>query len=115
VLATKPGPGSLAEALHCRVPAVVPCNAHTIPQERYNATFLAENDLGVVVRQWREIPAAVSALAADPVRRARLGAAARALVESNRGAKDKSLAVISQLLPLRGGSMGVVRPFRLVH
>ena len=66
VLATKPGPGSLAEALHCRVPTVVPCNAHTIPQERYNATFLAENELGVVVRQWREIPAAVSALAAIP-------------------------------------------------
>ena len=72
VLATKPGPGSLAEALHCRVPTVVPCNAHTIPQERYNATFLAENELGVVVRQWREIPAAVSALAADPVRRTRM-------------------------------------------
>jgi UDP-N-acetylglucosamine:LPS N-acetylglucosamine transferase len=72
VLATKPGPGTLAEALHCRVPTVVPCNAHTIPQERYNATFLAENELGVVVRQWREIPAAVSALAADPVRRARM-------------------------------------------
>ncbi|HEU0106474.1 MAG TPA: hypothetical protein VFT38_09900, partial [Vicinamibacteria bacterium] len=69
---TKPGPGTLAEALHCRVPTVVPCNAHTIPQERYNATFLAENELGVVVRQWREIPAAVSALAADPVRRARM-------------------------------------------
>jgi 3-deoxy-D-manno-octulosonic-acid transferase len=48
----------------------------------------------------------------DPVRRARLGAAARALVESNRGAKDKSLAVIAQLLPLRDGTMGVVRPFR---
>jgi UDP-N-acetylglucosamine:LPS N-acetylglucosamine transferase len=72
VLATKPGPGTLAEALHCRVPAVVPCNAHTIPQERYNAAFLTENELGVVVRQWREIPAAVSALAADPVRRARM-------------------------------------------
>ena len=72
VLATKPGPGTLAEALHCRVPAVVPCNARTIPQERYNATFLAENELGVVVRQWREIPGAVSALAADPVRRARM-------------------------------------------
>ena len=31
----------------------------------------------------------------DPVRRARLGAAARALVEANRGAKDKTLAVIA--------------------
>ena len=31
----------------------------------------------------------------DPVRRARLGAAARALVDANRGAKDKTLAVIA--------------------
>jgi UDP-N-acetylglucosamine:LPS N-acetylglucosamine transferase len=72
VLATKPGPGSLAEAFHCRVPVVVPCNAHTIPQERYDASYIEANELGVVVRHWREIPAAVSSLAADPVRRARM-------------------------------------------
>jgi 1,2-diacylglycerol 3-beta-galactosyltransferase len=72
VLATKPGPGSLAEAFHCRLPVVVPCNAHTIPQERYNATFVEHGELGMVVRHWREIPAAVSALAADPVRRTRM-------------------------------------------
>ena len=72
VLATKPGPGTLAEAFHSRVPVVVPCNAYTIPQERYNAAFLGDNELGVVVRHWREIPAAISSLAADPVRRARL-------------------------------------------
>jgi hypothetical protein len=53
-------------------------------------------------------------LLADPVRRARLGAAARALVEDNRGAKDKTLAVIAELLPPASVS-GVVRPFRLVH
>ena len=34
-----------------------------------------------------------SSLMGDPVRRARLGAAARALVDANRGAKDKTLAV----------------------
>jgi hypothetical protein len=50
-------------------------------------------------------------LITDPVRRAALGAAARALVEANRGAKDKTLSVISDLLP----SPGVVRPFRVVH
>jgi hypothetical protein len=44
----------------------------------------------------------------DPIRRARLGAAARALVEANRGAKDKSLAALAALLP--GASN--VRPFR---
>ena len=53
-------------------------------------------------------------LVADPVRQARLGAAARALVEANRGAKDKTLAVLADLLPLLGAG-AVVRPFRLVH
>ena len=47
----------------------------------------------------------------DPVRRASLGAAARALVEANRGAKGKSLAVIAELLP-PAPPAGVVRPFR---
>ena len=77
-------------------------------------TFLS-HDAAIQVHTARGLEDALLALLTDPVRRARLGAAARALVESNRGAKDKSLAVISQLLPLRGGSMGVVRPFRIVH
>jgi 1,2-diacylglycerol 3-beta-galactosyltransferase len=72
VVATKPGPGTLAEALHCRVPVVVPCNAYTIPQERHNAAFVQSGELGLVVRHWREMPAAISSLAADPVRHARI-------------------------------------------
>ena len=62
--------------------------------------------------------AALLALVTDPVRRARLGAAARALVEANRGAKTKTLEVIRELLPHgdgRGHGRAVVRPFRLVH
>ncbi len=52
----------------------------------------------------------------DPVRRARLGAAARALVDANRGAKDKTLAVIDAVLPPREQARSaVVRPFRVVH
>ena len=39
---------------------------------------------------------------------------ARMLVEANRGAKDKTLAVIADLEP-PAGSGAVVRPFRLVH
>ncbi len=69
----------------------------------------------IQVTSARGLEEALLGLLTDPVRRARLGAAARALVESNRGAKDKSLAIIAQLLPLRGGSMGVVRPFRVVQ
>jgi hypothetical protein len=50
----------------------------------------------------------------DPVRRARLGAAARALVEANRGAKDKSMAVLASLLPPDATTTypSNVRPFR---
>jgi hypothetical protein len=47
------------------------------------------------------------------VRRASLGAAARALVEANRGARTKSLAVLAELLPSE--AQGNVRPFRVVH
>jgi 3-deoxy-D-manno-octulosonic-acid transferase len=49
-------------------------------------------------------------LLGDSVRRARLGAAARALVESNRGAKDKTTAVIETLLQPAAPSNVV--PFR---
>jgi 3-deoxy-D-manno-octulosonic-acid transferase len=40
----------------------------------------------------------IVALFGDPVRRARLGAAARALVEANRGAKDKTMTVLATLV-----------------
>jgi 3-deoxy-D-manno-octulosonic-acid transferase len=74
-------------------------------------TFLA-NGAAVQVPSERDLDEAMLALVTDPVRRARLGAAARALVEANRGAKEKTLAVIADLLPPAGS--GVVRPFRLV-
>ena len=76
-------------------------------------TFVA-NDAAVQVQSDRELEELMLTLVADPVRRGRLGAAARALVEANRGAKDKTLAVIADLLPPLGTG-GVVRPFRLVH
>jgi 3-deoxy-D-manno-octulosonic-acid transferase len=76
-------------------------------------TFVA-NDAAIQVQTERELDDAILSLVRDPVHRARLGAAARALVEANRGAKDKTLAVLRELLP-PAGSGGVVRPFRLVH
>jgi 3-deoxy-D-manno-octulosonic-acid transferase len=74
-------------------------------------TFLA-NDAAVRVESARDLEQALVQLTGDSVRRARLGAAARALVEANRGAKDKTLAVMANLLP---PVAGVVRPFRIVH
>ena len=73
-------------------------------------TFL-ENGAAVQVRSGRELESVLLELLGDPVRRARLGAAARALVEANRGARTKTLAAIAQLLPPDNPS-SVVRPFR---
>jgi len=58
-----------------------------------------------------ELAATIVRLTGDSVERARLGAAARALVEANRGAKPKTLQAIESLLP-PPGSRGVVRPFK---
>jgi 3-deoxy-D-manno-octulosonic-acid transferase len=76
-------------------------------------TFLS-NDAAVRVPSDRELEEALLALVTDPVRRAGLGAAARALVEANRGAKEKTLGVIADLLPPAAAG-SVVRPFRIVH
>jgi 3-deoxy-D-manno-octulosonic-acid transferase len=75
-------------------------------------TFVA-NGAAIQVRSEGEFEDTVVSLIGDPVRRARVGAAARALVESNRGAGDRTLAVIADLLP--SAERGVVRPFRVVH
>jgi 3-deoxy-D-manno-octulosonic-acid transferase len=76
--------------------------------------FIA-NDAAVQVRSERELDEAIVGLMGDPVRRARLGAAARALVEANRGAREKTMAVLATLLPPSDREGGVVRPFRMVH
>ena len=83
LLLTKPGPGSLAEAFHMRVPVVVARNASTIPQERFNARFVEERGLGLVVGHWREMPAAAANLAADAERLAAIRAALLALPENH--------------------------------
>jgi 3-deoxy-D-manno-octulosonic-acid transferase len=76
--------------------------------------FLA-NGAAVQVRSDRELDLTIVSLMGDPVRRARLGAAARALVEANRGAKDKTLDVLTALVPPEDRQRSVVRPFRVIH
>ncbi len=63
----KPGPGSISEALAMRLPVIVDCNAWTMPQERYNAEWLVENKLGMVVKNWREVANAVQKMMAPGV------------------------------------------------
>lgn len=75
-------------------------------------TFLS-NGAAIQVRDAHELDEAMLSLIGDPVRRARVGAAARALVESNRGARDRTLAVVRDLLP--PDRTAVIRPFRVIH
>ena len=78
------------------------------------ADAFVANGAAVQVQSARDLEDAMLSLVTDPVRRARLGAAARALVEANRGAKDKTLSAIAALLP-PADAVSVVRPFRLVQ
>ncbi|MBP7775778.1 MAG: 3-deoxy-D-manno-octulosonic acid transferase [Acidobacteria bacterium] len=76
------------------------------------ATTFVANDAGVQVASDGAFEDEVLALVADPVRRARLGAAARALVEANRGAKVRTLEALDLLLPPPSARPSNVRPFR---
>jgi 3-deoxy-D-manno-octulosonic-acid transferase len=77
------------------------------------ARAFVENDAAIQIRTPRELEHALLGLLNDPVRRARLGAAARALVEANRGARGKTMAAVAKVLPPQDA--GNVRPFRVVH
>jgi 3-deoxy-D-manno-octulosonic-acid transferase len=77
--------------------------------------FLA-NGAAIQVRSERELVDTIVVLMGDPVRRAGLGAGARALVDANRGAKEKTMTAIAALVPPHSREPGaVVRPFRVVH
>ena len=58
----KPGPGSISEALIMKLPVVVERNAWTLPQERYNAEWIVQNQLGIVLPNFRGVQEAVSDL-----------------------------------------------------
>jgi UDP-N-acetylglucosamine:LPS N-acetylglucosamine transferase len=58
----KPGPGSLSEAVHLNLPVIVTRNAWTMPQERYNATWVREHGVGIVLPSFRRIRPAVAEL-----------------------------------------------------
>jgi 3-deoxy-D-manno-octulosonic-acid transferase len=75
------------------------------------AAFL-DSGAAIQVETGRELETVMLELLSDPVRRASLGAAARALVEANRGARGKTMAVLADLLP-SGHAGAVVRPFKL--
>jgi 1,2-diacylglycerol 3-beta-galactosyltransferase len=77
----KPGPGSISEAIAMKLPVIVERNAWNLPQERYNCEWVREQDVGLVLRNFRGIDAAVKQLL-EPATYARMRANAAA--QSNR-------------------------------
>jgi 1,2-diacylglycerol 3-beta-galactosyltransferase len=67
----KPGPGSIAEAMVRHLPVLIECNAWTLPQERYNAQWVREKDVGIVLKNFREVARGVRSML-DPATLARL-------------------------------------------
>jgi 1,2-diacylglycerol 3-beta-galactosyltransferase len=54
----KPGPGSISEALLMGLPVIVEEIAWTLPQERYNAQWIRDMQVGITVKHFREaVPA----------------------------------------------------------
>jgi Glycosyltransferase family 28 C-terminal domain len=51
----KPGPGSIAEALVRKLPVLIECNAWTLPQERYNAQWVTEKRVGIVLHSFKDV------------------------------------------------------------
>jgi Glycosyltransferase family 28 C-terminal domain/Monogalactosyldiacylglycerol (MGDG) synthase len=51
----KPGPGSIAEAMVRRLPVLIECNAWTLPQERYNAEWVKEKGVGIVLKNFDQV------------------------------------------------------------
>jgi hypothetical protein len=86
----KPGPGSISEALQFHLPVIVECNGRTLPQERYNAHWVTEKRVGIVLKSFRHITEGVEQLL-DP--------ATFAVLRKNAGAyTNRALFEISQFL-----------------
>jgi len=58
----KPGPGSISEAVFMHLPVIVERNAWTMPQERYNADWVREQGVGMVLPNFRRVADAVDEL-----------------------------------------------------
>jgi UDP-N-acetylglucosamine:LPS N-acetylglucosamine transferase len=61
----KPGPGSISEAIAMGLPVIVERNIWTLPQERYNADWVVERKVGLVLPNFRGIRVAVETLLGD--------------------------------------------------
>jgi len=63
----KPGPGSIAEAMQRGLPVIVECNSWTLPQERFNAEWVTQKRVGVVLKSFKDVVSGVQQML-DPAK-----------------------------------------------
>ena len=61
----KPGPGSISEALQMGLPVIIERNRMTMPQEKPNTYWVEDEQLGIVIKDFKQIAEAVQSLLAD--------------------------------------------------
>jgi UDP-N-acetylglucosamine:LPS N-acetylglucosamine transferase len=99
----KPGPGSIAEAMVRKLPVLIECNAWTLPQERYNAEWVKEKRVGIVLRSFRDVVAGVQQIL-DPATLAEF----RRNVDAQ---ENRAIFEIPEILAkLLGATVAEVRP-----
>lgn len=58
----KPGSGTIGEAVAMKLPVITECNVSTLVQERTTCEWIVNNQVGIVVRNFRNIDKAVAEL-----------------------------------------------------
>jgi hypothetical protein len=105
----KPGPGSIAEAMVRKLPVLIECNSWTLPQERYNAEWVQEKGVGIVLKSFADV--------ADGVKRM-LDPATLATFRKNVAAQDNRAVfeipeILAKLLGESGAEVGNGTPAAL--
>ena len=90
----KPGPGSISESLKMQLPVIVECNAWTLPQERYNAEWVRQKDVGIVLKNFRGVEKAVQ----DLLSSGRLAAMKQKIRAMDNRAVFEALTILAKIL-----------------
>jgi len=105
----KPGPGSIAEALHFHLPVIVESNARTMPQERYNADWIRENHAGIVLKTFEEIEGATLQLLSGSL----LDHLRTTLAAHENRAVYEAVEILKRIMSIRKDSCGPERNLEL--
>jgi 1,2-diacylglycerol 3-beta-galactosyltransferase len=94
----KPGPGSIAEAMQRGLPVLVECNAWTLPQERFNAAWVTEKKVGVVLKSFEDVVSGVQ----EMLEPAKLAEFKKNVAAQNNRAIFEIMEIVERVLGHRG-------------